>query len=125
MDAKGQHQVPLEQYEKNLAALVQKMKGKAKLLIWCSTTPVPEGVTGVRREPADVPLYNGIAKRIMTENKIPTNDLYAFALPQLKEIQLPVNVHYSDHGSAVLATQVATAIEQFLSRQVFQKAPNK
>ena len=86
---------------------------------------MPEGVTTPRRDPPDVELYNGIAKKIMDENKIATNDLYAFALPRLKEIQLPVNVHYSDTGSEVLATQVATAIEQFLSREVFQKAPNK
>ena len=45
-----------------------------------------------------------------------TDDLYTFALPKLKEIQLPANVHFSDAGSAVLAEQVASAIEQFLPR---------
>lgn len=121
----GKRQVSPEDYEKNLRELVKQLKATGATVIWCSTTPVPEGVTGVRRDPPDVPLYNEIAKKIMEENKVPTDDLYSFALPRLKEIQLPLNVHYSDAGSDVLATQVATAIEQFLSRNVFQKAPNK
>lgn len=114
-DAQGQHQVPLEQYEKNLAALVQKMKGRAKVLIWCSTTPVPEGKVSPPRRPGDVIAYNKAASKVMRDNGIPTDDLYTFALPRLQEIQRPVNVHFTAAGSRLLARQVAGSIAKALS----------
>ena len=42
------------------------------------------------------------------------NDLHAFAVPRLAEIQRPNNVHFTDAGSDALARQVAAAIEQAL-----------
>ena len=46
----------------------------------------------------------------MDENGIPINDLYAFSLPRLKDIQIPVNSHFTPEGSKVLAQQVSAAI---------------
>ena len=39
-----------------------------------------------------------------------TDDLYAFALPQLAKIQRPANVHFTAEGSNALAEQVAASI---------------
>ncbi len=39
-----------------------------------------------------------------------TDDLYAFALPKIKEIQIPDNVHFTESGSKFLAQQVARSI---------------
>lgn len=39
-------QVPLPDYEKNLAKLVKQMHATGAKLIWCSTTPVPEDAAG-------------------------------------------------------------------------------
>jgi hypothetical protein len=50
----------------------------------------------------------------MQENGIVIDDLYSFALPRLKEIQEPVNVHYKPAGSDLLAAQVAKMIEAAL-----------
>lgn len=111
----GMHQVPIEQYEKNLRTLVKAaMKATGAKLIWASTTPVPEGKLSPKRDDKDVVAYNAVAKKIMQEESVAINDLYAFALPRLKEIQRPVNVHFTDPGSAVLAEEVATAIRQAL-----------
>ena len=118
MDAKGalvspkesgaKQQVPPEQYEKNLRQLVARLKKTGATLIWCSTTPVPEGASG-RIADDSVP-YNQIAAKVMADNGIATDDLHAFAKERLKDIQLPANVHFSADGSKILAKQVAQSI---------------
>lgn len=113
--AGARHQVPSEQYEKNLRTIVERLKKTGATLIWCSTTPVPEGSGGrVADEAKD---YNAIAAKIMQEEKIAINDLHAFALPKLKEIQLPKNVHFTPAGSAVLGEQVAQTIAAALEKR--------
>jgi lysophospholipase L1-like esterase len=112
----GKHQVPIDEYEKNLRELVKAMKATGAKLIWASTTPVPDGKTNPPRKNADVIEYNKVAKKIMDENGIAIDDLYAFALPQLAKIQLPVNVHFNAKGSEALAGRVAAAIEMALTK---------
>jgi len=112
----GKHQVSIEDYERNLRDLVKKMKATGAKLIWCSTTPVPEGELKPPRKDADVVAFNAVAKKVMDENGIAIDDLYAYALPRLKDIQRPVNVHFSPDGSKVLAKQVASSIEAALPK---------
>jgi len=109
---KGKQQVPPEQYEKNLRELVGKLKSTGGKLIWCATTPVPDGSNG--RVAGDEAKYNQIAEKVMKENGVQINDLAAFAKPKLAEIQLPKNVHFSPAGSKVLAAEVAGVIEKAL-----------
>jgi len=110
----GNHQVPIEQYEENLRKIVERMKETGATLIWCSTTPVPEGELNPPRSDADVVAYNQVAAKIMEEHGIAIHDLYSFALPQLAEIQRPANVHFTPDGSEVLAGKVAEVIEAAL-----------
>ncbi len=105
-------QVPPDEYEENLRKLVNRLKQTGATLIWCSTTPVPEGAKG--RVVGDSARYNAIAAKVMKENDVAINDLYTFAIPRLKEIQLPANVHFTKEGSMELAKQVSTAIEAAL-----------
>jgi acyl-CoA thioesterase-1 len=105
----GKHQVPIDEYEKNLRELVDRLKKTGATLVWCSTTPVPEGCEPARST-ADAVAYNAVAKKIMDENGIAIDDLYVYALPRLSEIQIPANVHFTPEGSAVLAEQVARSI---------------
>lgn len=115
----GHLQVEPEAYEKNLRELVAQMKEVAPgaKLIWCSTTPVPEGLTDPKRVVADVVKYNALAKKVMDEAGVEIDDLYSFTLPQAAELQLPVNVHFHEKGSAVLATKVAAEIERRLPKK--------
>ena len=115
----GHRQVELDAYAKNLRELVKQMKAGAPnaKLIWCSTTPVPEGELNPMRKNADVEAYNAAAAKVMAEEGVEIDDLYAFALPKLGEIQRPVNVHFHDEGSAVLAKQVAGEIEKRLPKK--------
>jgi acyl-CoA thioesterase-1 len=112
----GKHLVPAGEYEKNLRELVQTLKATKARLIWATTTPVPKGdVKPVRRDD-DVVAYNVIAKKVMDEQGISINDLYAFARPRLSSLQQPVNVHFTAAGSAALAERVAQAIAAELKR---------
>ena len=113
---KGRKQVPLDEYERNLRVLVRRMKKTGARLVWCATTPVPEGVSPPRKN-AEVLQYNAVAAKIMTENKIPTDDLYSFAKPQLKKLQRPHNVHFTPTGSKILAGQVAGSILAALKKR--------
>ena len=105
-----------EEYGKNLREIVQQLKATKAKLIWANTTPVPGPAKKLGRITDDVPVYNAVAAKIMEENKIPTDDLYSFALPQLSKIQRPENVHYTDEGYEILAKKVAESIEAALTK---------
>ena len=107
----GQQQVSPEDYEANLRKLVTRMKQTGAKLVWCTTTPVPEGDLNPPRRFHDVLDYNKIAAKVMAEERIITNDLYEFAKPKQAEIQNRNDVHFTEAGSRVLAQQVAKAID--------------
>jgi len=111
---KGKQINPLPVYEKNLLELVARLKKTGAKLIWCSTTPVPDGCDG-RIKGTEVE-YNRVAAKIMKENGVAIDDLYAFAAKRLAEIQLPKNVHFSTEGSKKLAEQVVTSIKAQLGK---------
>ena len=96
---------------------VARLRTTQAKLIWATTTPVPEGKVNPPRTPADVPLYNAIALKVMKESGIPVDDLYTLAVAHTAEWQLPVNVHYKPEGYEGLARQVATAIIAQLARR--------
>ena len=108
----GQHQVRADQYEQNLDSLVKRLAQTGAKLIWCATTPVPEGASF--RNPGDEIEYNAIAQKVMDAHDIPTHDLYTYAMERLDDIQLPANVHFSKEGSAILAESVARHILDIL-----------
>ena len=112
--AGDQQNVPIADYEKNLRELVTQLKATNAKLIWCNTTPVPDAKMNPVRKNSDVLEYNAIAKKIMDENGVAIDDLYAFAEPQIEKIQLKANVHYTAEGYAELAKQVASSIEAAL-----------
>ncbi len=112
----GSHyQVKLEDYEKNLATLVTQLQKTGAKLIWCNTTPVPEGSQG--RVGGDEMKFNEAAARVMKAAGMPTDDLRAHALVKIKEIQLPANVHYTPAGYKYLAEKVAAEIEKALPKK--------
>jgi acyl-CoA thioesterase-1 len=75
---------------------------------------VPEGGVKPHRDVADPEKYNALAKKIMKDNGVAVNDLYAIANPKLKEIQRPVNVHFTPEGSKLLGAEVVKHIRQAL-----------
>ena len=106
----GQHQVVPADYEANLRKLVARMKQTGAILVWCSTTPVPECELNPPGKLYDVIDYNTLAAKVMADEKVLTNDLFGFVKPQQAEIQNLNDVHFSEKGSQVLAEKVAKEI---------------
>jgi lysophospholipase L1-like esterase len=80
---RGAKQVPLEQYEANLRAIVGLVRAMELALMWVRTTPCDERVhnqlhMSFHRFAADVHDYNAIADAVMSENEIPAIDLHTF-----------------------------------------------
>jgi lysophospholipase L1-like esterase len=114
LDLAGPQVNNVEQYEKNLRALVAKLQATGAKLVWCTTTPVPEGSAG--RVEGDEAAYNAAAKRVMADAKIPTDDLAGFLSSRVTEFQTPHNVHFSAAGYHALGEKVAESIRAQLKK---------
>lgn len=115
MDASKPKAISTPDYEKNLNALVVRLKQTDARLIWATTTPVPVGAAG--RRPGDEAAYNAIALRIMREHDVRVNDLYNHIYPDQGVAQKEANVHFVDEGSAQLAKRVAEYIRTSYAEQ--------
>ncbi len=113
----GHIQIPLEQYELNLEAIVVRLKETGGKLIFATTTPYPDRPTGPLREAGQAEKYNEVALRVMASHDVVVNDLYAFMSTRLKEFQRPNNVHFKPEGSMALAEQVAKHILAAIGEQ--------
>ncbi|HEV7403280.1 MAG TPA: SGNH/GDSL hydrolase family protein [Chthoniobacteraceae bacterium] len=111
----GKRQVEPEDYEKNLRAIVAKLKATGARVIWATTTPIPDGDLVPPRSFGKVPEYNALAQRVMKENGVAIDDLNAAITPHLAAMQNPKDVHYKPEGYALLAKQVAESIEAALA----------
>jgi arylsulfatase A-like enzyme/lysophospholipase L1-like esterase len=108
------HQAAPNAYERNLRAIVAALERSGARLVFATTTPVPPGRVRPYRAVEDVARYNTVATAVMAERGIAVNDLYAFALPRLAELQRPVDVHFTPAGSQALAAQVAASVRRAL-----------
>ena len=106
------HQVNLADYGKNLTEIATTLKATGAKLIWCNTTPVPEG-TGFRVADESVK-FNEAAAAVMKKAGIPVSDLHSHAQARLAQVQLPANVHFNAAGYEYLAKKVTEEIEKAL-----------
>lgn len=111
---KGKPQVSLEEYAKNLDALVVKMKKTGAKLIFATTTPVPKGEK--QRLADSDKAYNEAALKVMKEHGVAINDLNAVVRESTFKGRLTANVHFSPEGYKALAEQVATEVKKALSK---------
>lgn len=103
-------QAPLEVYYAQLLDITEALEATGASLVFATTTPVPEGRMRPYRKPLDVVRYNGVAVSLAMSRGIAVNDLYAFALPRLAQLQMPGNVHFLPAGTRALAGEVVRAI---------------
>ncbi len=111
----GRPNVSVEQYEKNLRLIIARLKQTGAELIFGSTTPVPESDAAKYVKDSELP-YNAVAKKVMAEEGVTWNDLWAAVKPRQAQLQGKRNVHFMASGSAVLAKQVAEAITRELPK---------
>lgn len=108
---KGVQSVPVQDYEKNLDVLVQRLEKTGAKLIWASTTKVPDNELG--RFAGDDAKYNAAAQRVMKKHGIPIDDLHAVTASFPADLFVgPGNVHYTKNGYGKLAEAVAASIKQ-------------
>jgi len=83
-----------EIYRAKLEQCVALLKKSGAALIWCETTPVPEGEEG--RVVGDELKYNAIAREVMERNGIVIDALHGRALKKLPGTgSKPGDVHFS------------------------------
>jgi hypothetical protein len=106
----------LEQYERNLDQLVQRLKKNGATLIWAQTTVVPEGETG--RFVGDDRKYNEVAARVMKKYDIMIDDLYTLTEGFSPDLFVKSgDVHYTNDGYRKIAAQVAEKIRSALKSE--------
>jgi lysophospholipase L1-like esterase len=107
----------IEQYVANLETIVAELQTTGAALIFATTTPVPEGELG--RKMGDDLRFNEAALKVMEKHGIAINDLHAVMAGKMKDYaKAPGDVHFTAEGSALLADQVAAAIEARLPGKV-------
>ena len=112
LDLGGTRETTDADYGRNLEELVGRLAATGAVVIWASTTPIPEGAAGrVRGEEVAI---NRIAAGVMERRGIAIDDLHALVAPRLGDLQQPANVHFNQAGYAVLGDHVAAAIERVL-----------
>lgn len=108
----GKAEVTLDEYKKNLGAIVDKLKETTATIVFVNTTMVPDSSVG--REPKDVALYNAAAAEVMKQYHIKTIDLYTPSLTIHPANSKPKNVHYTPQGYELLAAPLIGAIKENL-----------
>lgn len=108
------HQASLPVYVTHLTTIASTIKATGATVIFATTTPVPSGRVSPYRDPADVCSYNNAAVEVMSALDIRVNDLHAFCLPRLGELQRSANVHFTPEGSRILGQVVAETIQESL-----------
>lgn len=104
-----------EQYRATLGKIVARLKQTDATLIWCATTPVPEGEVG--RKLGDDHIYNKVSEEVMKENGILVNDLHSHALLRLPATMVREgDVHFTEEGYQHLAKKVAAEITTALGQ---------
>jgi hypothetical protein len=103
-----------EEYQRNLTALVAKMKATGATVIWASTTPVTSR-TGERFEA--IKKLNAAAAEVAAAEKLEVNDLYEFVMPNAEKWLGGDKVHFSAEGNKQLADKVSASIAQALAKR--------
>ncbi len=112
-----QPQISLDQYEKNLGQIVDRLQKETKArLIFATTTPIRDDLHAKRegdfdRLEADVKRYNEVALKVMKEKGVEIDDLHTVVNKAgIDKVQRTDGTHYTDEGSKVLAENVARSV---------------
>ena len=105
---------PLKDYEARLAKIVKRLKAAGDKVVWASSTPIPDDWKSQANLGKSMVERNAVAAKLMKEQGVILNDLFAFISPQLKETQNSRDVHFNSEGYKRLGGQVARVIERTL-----------
>lgn len=100
---------PLPDYEARLREIVDRLTATGAKLVWATTTPVPDTKDG-KYTGAPIVERNAVAAKVMAEEGVSVNDLFAAIEPQLATLQNPDDVHFNAAGYDFLGEKVASVI---------------
>ncbi|MCG1035793.1 SGNH/GDSL hydrolase family protein [Polaribacter sargassicola] len=112
--ANGTITFSIEDYERNLRAIVKKIKQKSNAkLIFVTTSYVPTKEAG--RYVEDAIKYNKVARKVMQENDIEINDIYKVSKKIHQEYgKGNDDVHYTPKGYEELGKHITKFLEKKL-----------
>jgi hypothetical protein len=107
----GKKQIPLDQYEANLRAILKTTRALGPKPIWVRTTLVDDAIhnltaPGFQRYAADCREYNRMADRVMAANGIPGIDLCTFTQNLGPDLYCD-HVHFHEHIREKQAAYIA------------------
>lgn len=111
----GLPRVPLEEYGRNVARLLDRVQGAGILPVWATITPVDEVLhhrnKSFDRFEADVEAYNEAALEAAEAAGVAVNDLFGVVEAAGRDRLLRDDgVHFSDEGSRLLGEAVAAFV---------------
>ena len=114
---------PLEEYLHFLRRILGEIRNNGAKVIFATTTPVPESAEVRATAQVDaflhyrnewVRTYNDAAKKLMAEENVPVNDLYALCLESPTYYKCPDMLHLTQEGYLACARQAVEWIERLL-----------
>lgn len=66
------------EYEANLHKIITRLRKTKAMLVWANTTPIVDSGNGLYEVGSEIE-YNSIAAKVIAEQRIPTNDMHAYA----------------------------------------------
>jgi lysophospholipase L1-like esterase len=110
-------QVSIEDYERNLRTIVDRLQKETKArLIFATTTPIRDDLHAKRkggfdRREADVKRYNDVALKVMKEKGLEIDDLHVVVTNAgVEKVQRTDGTHYTANGSKALAKAVVKSV---------------
>ncbi|HWA97057.1 MAG TPA: SGNH/GDSL hydrolase family protein [Pirellulales bacterium] len=110
---------PIADYQARLEQLVERMKQTGAVLVWASTTPIPD-LPAKKLSAASIVERNAAAAEVMSKYGIVTDDLYRAVHPHLADLQNRDDVHFNGKGYEFLGQQVAASIERALRQKTMK-----
>ncbi|MEI6872491.1 MAG: SGNH/GDSL hydrolase family protein, partial [Verrucomicrobiota bacterium] len=107
---------PVADYTQRLEQLIERMKKTGALLVWATTTPIPEDPSK-KQSAASIVERNEAAAVLMKNHGVAIDDLFAAMTPNLAAMQIPNDVHFKEKGYDFLGETVAKAIEGQLPKR--------
>lgn len=119
------HQVPLDKYEANLAAIIERIRKTTPHLVFATTTPILDDRHAGRkaafdRFDADVQKYNAAAIGVMKKLNVPVDDLNRIVRDGgVETLLLKDGTHYTPAGYE----RLGDAVTDVIRRQLYLAAP--
>ena len=116
--ASGKKEVPLDEYRRNISAVLEGLGRIGSRVVWVRTTPVDDErhnsrVSEFHRFARDVEAYNAAADTIMSAANVPVIDLHGFALAMEGEVFCN-HVHFVPAAAELQAAFIAGALAAML-----------